>query len=63
MFAGTFLSYSSVMMLIQFADQRAIGEVMQSQAYPHLFGAAIQVGVLIVLTLTLARKRLRLSRA
>lgn len=61
--AGPFLGYGSTMLLLKFADQGTFGEVMVSQAYPNMFGGAIQVGVLIVLTLALARKRLRMSQA
>lgn len=60
---GSFFGYSSTMLLSKFADKGTFGEVMISQAYPNLFGGAIQVGALIFLTLTLARKRLRMSRA
>jgi hypothetical protein len=60
---GSSFGYSSTMLLLKFADKGTFGEVMISQAYPNLFGGAIQVGALIVLTLTLARKRLRMSRA
>lgn len=61
--AGSALCYGSTMLLPRLADQRTYGSVIISQTNSYLFGWAIQTGTLIVLTLILARKRLRLNKA
>jgi hypothetical protein len=61
--AGSALGYSSPILLLKLTDSRTYGEVMLSQSYSYPFGWMIQAGGLIILTLLLARKRLRLNRA
>ncbi|MEO5802506.1 MAG: hypothetical protein ABIR24_03185 [Verrucomicrobiota bacterium] len=58
--SSSLLIFGSQMLLLKFTDMRTFGEAM---AYSNFFGWAVQGLTLIVLTLFLARKRLRLSKA
>lgn len=61
--ASSALGHGSTMLFSKFADLRTFGEVITSQTYSNLFGWTIQAGGLILLTLILARKRLRINKA
>lgn len=61
--AGMGFSYGSTLLLLRFGDLKTFGEVNIAMNYSSGFTWAIQVGVLISLTLILARRRLHMSRA
>ncbi len=60
--SGFVVNYGSQMLLFKLGDSRTVGDVATSMTYSFMLGWIIQAITLVVLTLILARKRLRLSK-
>ncbi|HEX5219769.1 MAG TPA: permease prefix domain 1-containing protein [Verrucomicrobiae bacterium] len=60
---GSVVSYGSVVLQAKFMDPRTLGEITRSQTYSNMFWWITQTGGFILLTLILARRRLRIAKA